>query len=87
MWIGFSKDVRLIRKHARKQYARLLTGDNLFNVAGFGLMGIFFMSIVFQKDYANEIIEKISPLRLNSPNCVWHPIKKGYDALAEKRQG
>jgi hypothetical protein len=77
----------MIRKHFRKSAGRLWTADNIFNVVGLGLMGVFGMSLVSQRDYASEMIEFASPLRLNSPNCVWHPIKKAYDDLSEKRRG
>ena len=85
MWVGFSRDVRLIRKHFQKGIGRLWTADNFLHMIGAGLIGVYFASLVFQKDYAIEIIDTASPLRYNNPKNIWNPLSKAFENISQKR--
>ena len=76
MWIGFAKDVRLIKKHFRKGISRGMKTDFLFNVVGFSLVTILGASILLQRDFIQEGFELVSPFRYDNPKSAFFGVYK-----------
>lgn len=78
MWSGFGKDIRLIKKHFRRNISRKIKADFFFNVVGFGLITSLCLSMVLQRDLAVEAFELASPFRYDSPGSIYYGV---YRAL------
>lgn len=78
MWSGFAKDLRLIKKHLRRNITRKVKTDFLFNVAGFVLISGLCLSMVLQRDLIKEGFELVSPFRYDNSRSIYFGV---YSAL------
>jgi len=78
MWSGFGKDLRLIKKHFRRNFSRKIKTDFIFNVVGFGLISSLFLSMMLQRDLAKEGFELVSPFRYDSPGSVYYGVYSAF---------
>mmetsp|Transcript_16366 Transcript_16366/g.30551 ORF Transcript_16366/g.30551 Transcript_16366/m.30551 type:complete len:134 (+) Transcript_16366:103-504(+) len=74
MWSEFGKDFRLIKKHFRRNISRNVRSDFIFNLVGFGLVSSLCLSMILQRDIAQEGFELLSPFRYDSPSSVYFPV-------------
>ena len=69
---ALKKDYHLILKHLKKNYGKVTPSDLLMTLSGLSLIGLGFASVIYRRDLSNEIIMKLSPLRYQSKECLWH---------------
>lgn len=74
MWSEFGKDFRLIKKHFRRNISRKVRSDFIFNLVGFGLISSLCLSMILQRDIAQEGFELLSPFRYDSPGSIYFPV-------------
>lgn len=67
-------DYRLLRKYFGKRFQSLKGGELVMNGIGIFLVGTMFATVMFQKDFAKEGVERWSPFRYHNPNSVWHDV-------------
>lgn len=81
MWSEFGKDFRLIKKHFRRNISRKVRSDFIFNLVGFGLVSSLCLSMILQRDIAQEGFELLSPFRYDSPGSIYFPVYRALNSV------
>lgn len=79
MWSGFGKDIRLIKKHFRRNFSRQVKTDFVANVVGFGLITSLCLSMMLQRDIIKEGFALVSPFRYDTPESMYYGLYKTFN--------